>query len=123
MMKKLLVLAVVAGLMSVAVVASADSENAAEVFIRDTGCGIAGAPISYPNVQVNTNNGNGNGTLVCRGSGYPNETGRPLVFDIENYPRGPGFECGTSFGFTDRWRAVISPSGQVALTCHFPATN
>ena len=103
---------------------SAYAQGPAEVR-KDISCGI-GLPGPPPSAVFTTeshavfaNDKNGNSKLTCHGKLSdaipplnPPEKTEHLNFD------NTGYICFTSFGSTYDWSAVVTPSGNVKLTCH-----
>ncbi|MCK5234573.1 MAG: hypothetical protein KAJ88_01905 [Candidatus Aenigmarchaeota archaeon] len=83
-------------------------------------CGVpdasGGSFITYDSHSVVSNDKNGNTKLTCHGQvtdpdTYPEKT---MHLDFSN----TGIPCGTLLGITTDWKAVVTPSGNVKLTCH-----
>jgi hypothetical protein len=89
--------------------------------IKDVGCGLLDADgnIMFVSdmIAVGTESKNGNAMLNCKGE-LPDGSTLPdkaVKWDYES----TGLMCNTLFGITDQWQAVVTPSGQVSLSCHY----
>ncbi len=109
----------------------ANAQNGA-VVIKDTACTVLDLDSQTTfevlnTVKVSTPSRNGNRNVSCHGDlsdrpiDFPPE-GAPsqaVTFDFED----TGFKCCVNFDgvwvSTDKWHEVITPSGNVSLTCHF----
>jgi hypothetical protein len=66
-------------------------------------------------VNVDSRGKSGAAHITCGASGVPNETGVLMTFDHES----TGYSCWViDVGWTDDWRALLTPSGHASLTCH-----
>ena len=92
-------------------VAIADSA----VVIRDFDCGVLDANNMVVTVEgrISVRNDGGHTTLVCRGRGVTNDTGRAVRLDFGN----TGRSCFTAGGPTTDWHNIVSRSGNVTLVC------
>ena len=87
-------------------------------------CGVpdasGGSFITYDSHSVVSNDKNGNTKLTCHGQLTDPDTYPPKTvhWDANNF--NPNFitPCGTPLGITYNWKAVVTPSGNVKLTCH-----
>ena len=104
------------------------SADPATVLHPPVGCMVANlegelvAPVSPPRGNgtiVVTQSANGNWTAVCTGK-LPAGSTLPAQAYIE-LSEEVGGSCGIpGWILTDDWKQLITPSGQVMLTCHFP---
>jgi hypothetical protein len=125
----LIILLTVVGLGMVPIMASA--QNRALV-IKDTECTVLDLDSIttfevYNTVKVSTPSRNCNRNVSCHGD----LSDRPVEFPPEAPPpqavtfnyEGTGLECWVNFDgvwvSTDKWHEVITPSGNISLTCHF----
>lgn len=94
--------------------ASAEPGAQGAVVIHDGGCGVINGDGGFTSATIsNAVITKGPGKLTCRVSGAPNSTGTAQIFNFEN----TGLLCGAPSGVTQRWRNVVSASGEVTLTC------
>lgn len=73
--------------------------------------------VSPPAAKVQavlTDSGNSKITCHAPNTGAPTPTKRAVLFDFDS----TGLSCGTSFGITTDWHAVVTSSGRTSLTCH-----
>ena len=92
--------------------------------------------------QVATPSANSNATVTVKATGVPNTTGKTVHWGPENpgfewaglfyYSfgvTGPPYACGVKVGpgstyfvdivFTLDWHAIVTPSGEATVTCHY----
>lgn len=96
--------------------AFADSTNSA-VVIKDTGCSLLdgdGNPTFTTDSQIVSTNSN-NSKITCKAKVTPSSTAKGAVH--WNYAN-TGLLCNTTFGVTQDWEEVVTPSGQATLQCH-----
>jgi hypothetical protein len=92
------------------------------VVIKDTSCIVLdpnGAQFEvFDTTKVNTPSKNCNRNISCHGE-VPIPPNKKVIFDKEN----TGWDCYANFDGlwipTVNWHEVITPSGNVSLTCHF----
>ena len=91
------------------------------VVTKDTSCNLFDAEgnlFSTTDSQaVWTNSNNGNSKITCHaqlleGWLHPEKT---VHWDFES----TSLLCNTGAGSTEDWKAVVTPSGEVMLTCHY----
>lgn len=87
------------------------SENNAALVIKDFGCNVmdGNGLIQTVDGTISVLTSNGTTTLVCRASDLDNDQGRTKVYR--------GLPCDTFQGNTNRSINVVSPRGNVTLTC------
>jgi len=120
----LLSILIVAGLMMVPALVEAQA-----VVIKDTSCTVldvdkAGTFEVWNTTKVTTPSQNCNRNVSCHGDlsdvdGFSAPDKGAVVFNYEN----TGWECSVDFdgaqATTTSWHQVITPNGNVSLTCHF----
>ena len=119
MIKKIALAGIVFAIAAVVVVAvgtqSAKAQSA--VVIKDIGCGLLdgnGAFVFTSESQA-VSTDSGNSKITCKAQVTPSATEKGAVkWNFEN----TGFLCSTSFGTTQDWQEVVTPSGQASLVCH-----
>ena len=96
--------------------------NGPAVVIKDGGCNLFNttgqlffAPSSAH--QVYSNDTNGNSKITCHAT-LPEGQAAPKKAVHWNSGNN-NIKCSTGWGITDDWKAVITPSGKVMLTCHY----
>jgi hypothetical protein len=124
-----IILLAVVGLGMVPVMANA--QNGA-VVIKDTACTVLDLDSKTTfevlnTVKVSTPSRNNNRNVSCHGDLSDRPENLPpefpplqaVTFDFED----TGFKCCVNFDgvwvSTDKWHEVITPSGNISLTCHF----
>jgi hypothetical protein len=111
--RKLLLVAVVVGLLAVMAV-SAQADGA--VVIKDIGCRLLdgnGNIVEVDSSQAVTTPADG-GKLTCKAEGVaPPPDGKARIFNYEN----TGGDCNTPVGPTPQWQNVVTPSGVSILSC------
>ncbi len=100
--------------------------NGPAIVLKDISCGVLidteGNSIYTTDthaVYANNKDENGNSKLTCLGevpAGYT-----PPVKTTHLNHENTGASCYTAFGSTTNWKAVITPSGKVMLSCHYKA--
>ena len=97
------------------------ANNSAEVN-KDVGCNLVDAEGNLffapeSGHQVLTNSAKDNSKITCHAQlpegQVPPEKAIHWNFDNTN------MLCSTGAGFTDDWKGVVTPSGNVMLTCHY----
>ncbi len=94
--------------------------NSPAVVIKDGLCGVIGPNGEFFTTQdshiVISNDKNGNRKITCHGTlpGYINPPTKAVHWDYESL----GKLCNIGSGSTENWKAVITPSGKVMLSCH-----
>jgi len=117
------------------------NDNGATIWLPDANCAVIDGNGDFflvdCRMQVGTPSSNGNATAVVQASGVPNPTGMTVHWGPWNPGRGyeavfleyfgiesPPYPCGVILGngdyaFTLNWHAIVTPSGQATLTCHY----
>ena len=83
---------------------------------------LEGPTVLTTGMAVAASDNSGNSMIVCKAQLDPTINPWPLKavkIDFES----SGLVCGTGFDLTEDWQAVITPSGQATLTCHFKAVK
>jgi hypothetical protein len=96
--------------------AMADSTNSA-VVIKDSGCGLLDRNGSFTSTTTNqiVDTSSSNSKITCKAQVTPSVTATGAVhWNFAN----TGIMCSTTFGLTQDWEEVVSPSGQATLQCH-----
>ncbi|MCK5235088.1 MAG: hypothetical protein KAJ88_04545 [Candidatus Aenigmarchaeota archaeon] len=129
-MKKTTVLVSLLVLLAFSGISAYAADTAPALVIKDNGCNVPDAngnlfftPDSH---IVISNDKNGNSKITCHSQLTDPETypKKAVHWDYESYleahPNIPNIlgECGTGAGLTKDWKAVVTPSGKVMLTCH-----
>lgn len=94
----------------------AASDNAA-IVINDIGCGLLDGDGNFAfttNSHVVSTN-SGNSMITCKADVAPSTTANGAVH--HDYAS-TGLLCSTTFGVTDDWHEVVTPSGKASLVCH-----
>lgn len=111
----LFVLAGVAAMIGVKQVQAA-SANAA-IVVNDIGCSMLdgnGNPVLVTESHV-VSTSSGNSMITCKGDVAPSTSAKRAVhYDYSTTPT----LCSTTFGMTDDWHLVVTPSGKATLVCH-----
>jgi hypothetical protein len=87
--------------------------------VKDVDCKVpnaVGGLIATTGKEVATSSGNS--MIVCKAQLNPLTDVFPakaVKWDFASL----GLKCWTGFGLTENWQAVITPSGQVSMTCHY----
>ena len=119
-MKKMTVLVSLLVLLAFGGISAYAADTAPAIVIKETECGVpdadGGTFLTNNSHSVVSNDKNGNTKLTCHGQvtdpdTYPEKT---MHLDFSN----TGIPCGTLLGITTDWKAVVTPSGNVKLTCH-----
>ena len=103
--------------------------NGPAVVIKDGWCNVPGVLDKDGNLirfltnnthQVyanNTDDKNGNSKITCHATLPAGQVPpkKALHWDFSN----TGIPCSTGWGITTDWKAIVTPSGNVKLTCHY----
>ena len=121
-MKKTTVLVSLLVLLAFSGISAYATDTAPAMVIKDASCGIALPMHPYSVFAtdshiVASNDKNGNSKLTCHAT-LPADATPPTKAVIMTNKNYPAISCHTGFGTTDDWKAVITPSGNVKLTCH-----
>lgn len=125
MRQALILAALVAAAASFLVISGTAGANNAAIVIRlDGTCGLfdgdGGEVVDVDGLTViNSGTGSG-GVITCKASGVANSTGKAVKYDAEHNPIGPGLQCATFTGFTDKWTETVSASGEAMIRCQNP---
>ena len=88
---------------------------------KDISCNLLDAAGDYT-IQGTGNmfsTSSGNSILVCKAQLTGNFPVKAVIWDNAN----TGRSCGTKLGITEDFQEVITPSGQISMTCHFKAVK
>lgn len=89
----------------------------AAVVVKDIGCGLLDGDGNFvftsESHAVSTDSGNSK--ITCKADVAPSTTAQGAVkWNFAN----TGLLCSTSFGSTQDWQEVVTPSGKASLVCH-----
>lgn len=96
------------------------------VVIKDAACivlnGLGTAVLVTESVAIGTDSTPDISSIHCKATGQiPHPSGNAHQWDSTNWPPPTGGGvCFTFFGNTARWQNVVSSSGEVILSCHYP---
>ena len=82
-----------------------------------------GPVVETTGIAVAASDNSGNSMIVCKAQLDPIINPWPLKAVKLDFESLGGVLCYTGFDSTENWQAVITPSGQATLTCHFKAVK